>query len=109
MVADRVPAPGMSRFPGGAWRTGSSPAATRRRDQIMLGEIRSLAQSVEDRLGELSEKTEFSGGAGVGELQRQVQSVADTIAVMEGRLSAAMSRIDAFEERLGRLDGGGFR
>jgi hypothetical protein len=109
MVADRVPAPGVSRFPGGALAHRLIARATRRRDEIMLGEIRSLAQSVEDRLGELSEKTKSSGAVGVGEVQRQVQSVADMIAVMEGRLSAAMSRIDALEERLGRLDGGGFR
>jgi hypothetical protein len=109
VVTDRVPAPGMSRFPGGALAHRLIARATARRDTILLGEIRSLAQAVEDRLVELSEKTTSSGAVGTGELQEKVRSVADTIAVLEGRLSAALSRIDALEERLGRLDDDGSR
>jgi hypothetical protein len=102
VVAERLPDAAASRVPGGTLLHRAIARATRRRDEALLEEIRSLASQISDRLLELTDAARSPLMGSVDQATGQIQAVADTVATMEERLAAMLSRIEALEARLDR-------
>jgi hypothetical protein len=102
VVAERLPYSAASRVPGGTLLHRAIARATRRQDEALLEEIRGLASQTKNRLLELTDAAPPSRTRSVEQATSQIEAVADTVATLEGRLAAMLSRIEALEARLDR-------
>jgi len=88
-----------SRVPGGPWCTGHREGT--RRQEALLEEIRGLANQTKNRCWSWPTRLRLTHALG-RQATSQIEAVADTVATIEGRLVAMLSRIEALEARLDR-------
>lgn len=92
-----------SRVPGGSLLHKAVAKVTYRQGQDLLEDIRSLAQETRDRLLDVA----GSSPSVVGSSERmaaQIEAIADEVVELQRRLSVTLSRVEAVEEQLDRLE-----